>query len=69
MVNSTMPSTTGNHAPCSSLAPLAITKPRSITKKTTHSGMIQLRALGHSARATSASSRVSISMVADTEMP
>ena len=69
MVNSTMPSTTGNHAPCSSLAPLAITKPRSMTKNTTHSGMIQLRALGHSARATRASSSVSISMVADTEMP
>ncbi|MNR45868.1 hypothetical protein D3C85_1647620 [compost metagenome] len=69
MVNSTMPSTTGNHAPCSSLAPLAITKPRSMMKKITHSGMIQYREVGHSARATSASSRVSMSMVADTEMP
>ena len=37
MVNSTIPSTTGNHAPCSSLAPLAITKPRSMMKNTTQS--------------------------------
>ncbi|MNT25097.1 hypothetical protein D3C72_1606020 [compost metagenome] len=69
MVNRKMPSTTGNQAPCSSLAPLAMTKPRSMTKNTTHSGRIQLRAFGHSERATRASSNVSISMVADTEMP
>lgn len=38
-------------------------------KNTTHSGSTQLRQRGHNERATSASSRVSISMVIDTEMP
>gem|GEM_PF-5170622 len=69
MVNRKMPSTTGNQAPCSSLAPLAMTKPRSMMKNTTHSGSSQPRDFGHSERATTASSRVSISIVADTEMP
>ncbi|MNV80716.1 hypothetical protein D3C71_1743380 [compost metagenome] len=69
IVNSTSPSATGNHAPCSSLAPLAMTKHRSITRNTTHSATMPCRARGHSARATSASSSVSISIVPDTEMP
>ena len=68
-MNNTMPSTTGNQAPCISLAPLATTKPRSIRKNGTHSASTAQRQRGHSARATRASSRVSISIVAETEMP
>src|SRR3546814_16407975 len=69
MVNRTRPSTTGNQPPSRILAPLAIRKPTSATKNSTHSGNTHLRPRDHSARATSASSRVSISIVADPEIP
>ena len=68
-VNRTTPSTTGNQPPSRILTPFAIRKPMSPTRNSRHNGNTQFRAFGHSARATSASNSVSISIVADTEMP
>src|SRR3546814_18460134 len=69
MVNRTRPSTTGNQPPSRILAPLAIRKPTSAQNNSTQRGNTHLRPRGHSARATSASSRGSISIVPATEDP
>lgn len=68
-VNTTIASTTGNHAPSRNFTPLATRNAVSMMPNRMHSGSTQRRAFGHIARATRNSSRVSISIVPDTDTP